>query len=30
MRLPLLPPADLDATRRALYEAFDAMTQAEE
>ena len=30
MRLPLLPSADLDAAQRALYEAYDSMTQGEE
>ena len=30
MRLPLLTPAELTAEQRALYDACDAMTQAEE
>jgi 4-carboxymuconolactone decarboxylase len=30
MRLSLLPPADPDATQRALYETCEAMTQGEE
>lgn len=30
MRLPLIPPAELTSRQRALYDAFDAMVQADE